>query len=653
MNDIEKLSPDIKKLAALHVKQESEREARQRVNERRARIQGIPVSQLRQLDPLVPVNTLPNNGDGQDGLLPKEQLEVGLIVTFVPWADMTEKDYKIFYAFDGEDFEKPNHILVLPDFQPFDHTFDLSRFELAHGPHTLVWMTEGQESGNTQDGPPLNFFVDIHHPDMLEQPDPIVLPADLPDGDITLDYLEQNGGVLLTIPAFSDPRPDDTFDFYIDGVAVLVDQPAPSPAAFTVPAAEFEKLEEGMIRLTYTLTDRAGNRSQDSLPTPVRLVLSPAPVVDPPEIPEGPAISLADARDGVMVFQDYAIPMEGDFVSVYWQGIEQDSFFWPNTSVTVPFADIKQPGEAYTASVHYIVNRKGKLYQSGPTLVDVDLETTGPDPDPENPDIINPNLVPLTLTSFTGEINQIVPADKGQNASIVVQLYLNAAVGEMIEVFYGNLGNSLGARALDQNDLTQGSITVDVPWPTIQAVGNGTIDSFYHVYPANKPENAQQAPITPILVTVNNLEDLPLAVFPDRNPDLNIINCNNEPWENGVNVRMDYPTFEADDEVTLNWVLDNTIVPPDETVVPTDPLEPTRRDYNHRVTAIEASLGTITINVPWGTHMSDLTEGCIVVEWHLKRGDVNGSSAKQFVRYSRHRPSGGRPVCPDEDPVEP
>lgn len=652
MNDIEKLSPDMKKAMALTAKQESARNARKIVNEQRARKQGISVSQLRQLPALVPVNTLANNGDGQDNLLPRSQLSVGLTVTVSPWTDMDEEPggYTLYFGIDGDEVIGAG-VPVEADFAPFNHIIDVSGFALEHGAHQVIWWSEGNFSGNTQEGPELDFFIDIYHPNGLQEPDAVLLPADLPDNDITQEYLEQHGGVTFILPPFADPRNGDKFTFLINDQPVLVDQDATAPYSFLVPDTVFEPLAEGMISLTYTIVDRAGNRTDASAPQTVRLVKTPAPtMIRAPSIPEGVEISLADARDGVTVLHDYDTPMDGDFISVYWQDIPQDSYFIPGSSVDVPFEDIEAPGEAYQATVYYVINRGGKNYPSPAAQVNVDLTYIGPE-NPEEPEIINPNLKPLALVSSTNLDNAIAPADKGQPATITVPLYTPIVVGEIVEVFYAHALQSVGAVPVTQAHIDADEITVTLTWAMIDGEGNGTIDAFYRIYAAGKPENAQQSPITPILVTVNNLQDLPISEFPVRDEVRNIINCEIKPWLNGVDVKMEYP-FEADDEITVNWVLDTTIVPPTHTTVPTNPVETSRRDFPHRVTAAEAGIGVVTYNVVWGEHMRELTEGCIVVGWHLKRGEVSGTSPLQFVRYSRHRPSSGRPVCPDEDEPE-
>lgn len=647
MNDIEKLSASTKQLLALQSVQESARKIRKRANINRAAMEGVPVSELSNLTPLTGFNTLPDNNDGQDNLLPRGQFETGIIFTVSPWPNTELFGFDLFFAIDDEPFPD-TPITVLPDFVAFEHTLPISQgVRITHGVHKVTWKSISHESSNPEDGPPLEFFIDIVPPHLTQQPDRVLLPGGLPDGDITEEYLETEGGVTFTLPEYLDPRPGDVFSFYINSMPFITEQAVDASREFTVPAADFERVQEGQIRLTYYLIDRAGNRSVESLDTLVYLIKSPVPSLRAPIIDQGPDISLDDARNGVIVVHDFDTYLPGDVLSVYWNGIGVDSILYPTPSFLVPFSVIKSVGDSYQGNVHYVLNRSQKPYQSPPTSITVDLEVIGPDPDPDKPDeIVNPNLAPLVLTSSSGAENVIAPVDKGEDADIVVPLYTPVNIGEVVEVYYGSLANTLGATSLVQLDIDKGNIDVTAPWSVIDAVGNGLIDVFYRIYPAGKPENAQQSPMTPVQVTVHDLQALPLASFPDRIVNGNVINCTHYPWDNGVNVRFDYPEFQADDMITLNFVLDSTRVAPSDPTVPTNPIPGSEREFQHRVTPIEASNGFAIINVLW-EHISAITRGCLVVDWTLKRGEINGSSGKHFVRYDRVRSSGA--ICPEDD----
>ncbi|WP_411025776.1 hypothetical protein, partial [Salmonella sp. s55004] len=92
-------------------------------------------------------------------------------------------------------------------------TLALGDLRLDHGQHKVKWEVQGHDTGNPLPGPDLPFFVDILAPNLHLQPNRPLLPEDLPNGEITQEYLDQNGGVTFTLPAWQDPRIGDTFSF--------------------------------------------------------------------------------------------------------------------------------------------------------------------------------------------------------------------------------------------------------------------------------------------------------------------------------------------------------------------------------------------------------------------------------------------------------
>ena len=135
MNDIEKLSPDMKKMLALRSLQESTDKIKERMNASRALMQGVPLSEVSQLDPLVPVNTLPDVGDGQDNLLPLSELPTGITFTLSPWEPMDESGYDIYFALDDNLFPTLPQLTVQPGFDPENVTLALGDLRLDHGQH--------------------------------------------------------------------------------------------------------------------------------------------------------------------------------------------------------------------------------------------------------------------------------------------------------------------------------------------------------------------------------------------------------------------------------------------------------------------------------------------------------------------------------------
>ncbi|MFD2644616.1 hypothetical protein [Pseudomonas japonica] len=217
----------------------------------------------KQLDPLLIINALPDNGDGQENTLARLELPKGVKVLVRPWDEMVTPRYELSFRIDDDDYGY--EIEVPADFEPLELSIPLVDHMFAHGRHTLGWRSMDLDTGNIAVGEPTNFYVDIIDPNVYQQPDQLLLPADLPDGDITQDYLEQHGGVTFTLPAFLDPKPGDSFRFFIDDELIL-DRPAVAPYSFLVDKTVFAGLQGGELVLTYSISDRAGNRTINAVP---------------------------------------------------------------------------------------------------------------------------------------------------------------------------------------------------------------------------------------------------------------------------------------------------------------------------------------------------------------------------------------------------
>ncbi|WP_175652249.1 hypothetical protein [Pseudomonas sp. Marseille-P9899] len=616
------------------------RDAMKDLQARQAAGEFFPSAGMPRIDllPLQPVNTLADNGDGQTNTLPVDEHVNGLKVTLHEWPDIGTENWVMSFAIDDDDWTVIE--TVSPGFTSLEVTIPLGDHSYDHGRHTLRYLGLNELDFNEWEGVDFDFYVDIIDPNRDNEPDKPLLPLDLPGGVITPAYLDQHGSVTFTLPTPDDHKPGDTYSFFIDSQEVVTNQPLATPFEVVVPRSTFDGLSAGLYSIQYTLTDRAGNRTDMSVQETITLSKVPAPVLRAPDLSAGGAITLAEARIGVDVRHDYDDPLPGDIVTVTWAGVRLDSHFIPTEYKTATFEDILQGGgREYSGEVTYELNRDGAIYLSPPAQIDVDLNHTGP-VNPDEPNPINTLLDPAVLTSSTNQTDLIEAADVGQDATITVQLYQGAAVGELIQVYYGDAASPVGQPVdLEAGDITAGEITVNLTWAQIQAKGNGTIRLFYQIYPAGKPENWQQSPDTDVTVTVNNISDLPDAQFPGRHPTGNVINCSHEPWINGVDVLMPYPALREGDILTLNWVLDSTY-PPAVGPLPQTPVEATRKEFPHTVNITEAAAGQVIFNVPWGPWLSTVTRGSIVVFWKLSRdnGTVTGTSLQSFVRLSREGP---------------
>lgn len=594
--------------------------------------------------PLVPLNTLPNIDDGQPDTVPLDQHQVGLSVRLLEWVDMDGANWHVRFGIDDDELGAMQ--IVSPGFGQLDVLVQLGTSRYQHGFHTVYFMAENQFDFNDWRGGDRNFYIDITDPNGGLEAGAPLLPADLPNGVVDSDYLDANGGVTFTLPTPRDHKPEDTYSFFIGETEVFTGEPLAAPFEVTVPRAVFDNLPAGVHMVAYMLEDRAGNHTDRSLAERIVLSKVPAPTLLAPVIPQGGVITLDEARIGVPVWHNYSPVQVGDIVTVTWVGRLQEPYIVPQEYQTVSFEEILKGGRSYTGEVTYQVLRGGATYTSPPATIEVDLEHTGPiNPEEPGPNPVNPLLPKASLLSSTSKTDIIDPGDKNNPATITVPLYTGAAVGEVIQVYYGDVLSPVGAPVtLEATDITEDKIEVVLPWDMIEAKGDGTIRLFYQIYPAGKPENWQQSEDTDVNVTVNAIEDLPPAEFPDRHPVGNVINCEHAPWINGVNVLMAYPSFEIGDELTLDWVLDSTFPPLPDDPIPQTPLEDTRTAFTRVVTATDVAAGQVILNVKWGDHLSAIARGSIVVSWHLSRngGAVSGTSQLSYVRYSRE---GGGLVC--------
>ncbi|MFD2644617.1 hypothetical protein [Pseudomonas japonica] len=264
MNDIEKLSSDIKKLRATQAKQAGAEQTRAARNKRLAPKVGIASGVLEQLDPAEIVNALPDNGDGQHNTLQRADLVTGVVVRVSAWDGMRGEDYDLTFAVDNDPY---GYLVTVPTgfTPPIEVTLALGDHQFEHGVHTVIWSAFYHGDANSSESIPAPFFIDIIDPNVQQQPEPVLLPTGLPNDEITQEYLEQHGGVIFTLPPFLDPRPGDTFQFFINDTLIL-DQAAVAPYSFVVYKPTFDGLEQGELVLTYSISDRAGNRTINALP---------------------------------------------------------------------------------------------------------------------------------------------------------------------------------------------------------------------------------------------------------------------------------------------------------------------------------------------------------------------------------------------------
>jgi hypothetical protein len=352
--------------------------------------------------------------------------------------------------------------------------------------------------------------------------------------------VEDNGVEYLPalVPSYKGLEPGDVVTGTVNSRSEVID-------AITVVDGQIELRflrdfieaeSDGPVDFSYNVVDRAGNVSKPSEIVTLQVLLKGAlPDLIAPRVPAfdddtgNKLITEADARadTGLLV----EIPLDagivaGDLVVVHWGATDLAATpvrpgVDPVATVGVPYATVSETWAASSAgadqpatvAVSYDVLRGSIVAGTSPAnTVAVNLyQAGGVDPDPETP--INENLVAPTLTSDSGQENDIPPEDFDKAASITVSWQ---TVGPPVEpvfleddivtVFYGSA--SLAPLKIT-DPLPTDDLSFTLPAATIGTVGSGEIELSYRIdrLLQSGETNAAYSPIT--IVTVHGADELP------------------------------------------------------------------------------------------------------------------------------------------------
>lgn len=357
-----------------------------------------------------------------------------------------------------------------------------------------------------------------------------------PDKNVTVidqAYLEQNNQrATFFLARWADIRLGDRVFLYAMPVS---DIGTPSePTVVTVVEAsnkqlnpfpvsiERERLSTGRYRVFCRLMDRSGNQGPLSLILDVRVDLGTGIRLPAPEVPlafDG-LIDLQDTYQPVQVripFIEQAQP--GDRLQAYWNGrplapvTVQANQVWP-IDVPVPWGVITAEGFVgpFKRLVHYQGIRDGVPQDSPATSVLVDLRVAGPDPEGPYPE--NRQLNRVTVKNVEGGDNELGWGDVDRPVTVQVRLYNNPIVGEVLELYWGELGRIVGTYTVKPGDAGGALVTFSpVPYEVVRQAGFGpAIPVFYWTF---NQVNRQRAPTTPVrvadsaLLTFQPIEGIP------------------------------------------------------------------------------------------------------------------------------------------------
>lgn len=380
---------------------------------------------------------------------------------------------------------------------------------VSEGVYLLSYRLEYAGNNYNYD-PPVPIFIDKEAPNKDLPGGPVVLPPEYADGRITKERLEANPVIELTIPLHSDRKTGDTARVYMGASAPGVfigayTTPDDSSSAMTVELtkAQVENGLEGNRILYYTWEDRVGNLGPNSNELDVIVELTPAPSnLKPLEVPEAPApeylITLKDAFPHVgVVVEAYDNHAATDRIEVIWDGIPQMVKFagegFP-LIFDVPYEHVKRNGLGPRAvSVTYLVRRGAQEYRETTVVpVNVDLRRAGTlPPDPEDPDVGNPNLSPVTVqAAVTTAPNQFELVDAGQDgiATTIIDAVNND--GDVYQLYWGGVPVPGANYRANGGEAVGFVVEMTVPADFITAQGNNpAVPVHYTISNPNFPDD--------------------------------------------------------------------------------------------------------------------------------------------------------------------
>ncbi|MGH8417204.1 MAG: hypothetical protein ACRER8_07950 [Pseudomonas sp.] len=421
------------------------------------------------------------------------------------------------------------------------------------GLHSLQYQVNVE--GNPAASDALDFNIDRTAPNNGGPGSLVTLPAEVESNGITKEYLDANGGVLITVPGdYADRKIGDAVNVYFGRsipsavyVGKITRTDTTSPLTTTLTAAQIG-LEEGEKSIFYTLEDRVGNVGRPSEYKPVDVVLTPAPAgLRPLTIPLAPpGDDLIDPQDVVtgveVVIEPYTNFVSGDIVEVDWGGIKVTAIAveGSQTFVRIPYPALLEGGTSGTGpkpvDVTYAIKR-ARTYPEGTVVgIQVDLRSPGPE-NPDIPDPVNPLLEKVTVRGAVSAVdNMLTEDDAGQDATATVEIYEPHVAGEIVQLYWnfvpvpapGGVYEVVGDEAEAQ------LIPFTIPWDIIEAAGNNSALPVRYSITHPDVNNAEVfSPDQPVEVAVTVVA-LPAVKFLNLDEDFGNLNCNSLREKSGI-----------------------------------------------------------------------------------------------------------------------
>ncbi|WP_263264292.1 hypothetical protein [Pseudomonas sp. RIT-PI-S] len=502
-------------------------------------------------------------------------------------------------------------------------------------------------------------------------------PAPVPASKIVTDA-DLAAGFSLQIPGYPDHQPGDMVYVWLEkelpggNPPQLLVSPQATQAGGTtvqVPEANMVAKGDGRFFLGYVLADKAGNISAVSEGAAVTLVLGTLPsTLGAPTVPAAdPVIDRADAKDGVYVdVPEMQGWKAGDQVTVTFGGQTLPPYTL-NPGAYQALVDVPQQvllsvfGTSATeveVDVTYTVSRLDWSSAASPVeKVLLDLSKAGPE-NPGWPDPVNDQLLPVAVTSSSGQEDEIPEADLGKAATLTFTVYPDAKAGETVEFFWG--AAPFEQYTLTDDDIAANEVEVTIPWAAIETtLAQVAVEVFYRIRLANAPEeNYQQSPSTTVDVSALPLVATPVSFAQGDDasiPGYLIIGCSHLTVVDGIKyIEVLIPDLSQaphnqveGDVVTLNWKgFSGTTLDGDQ-ITAIDKDDGGEFSENHTLAADELTgFSWLVPYDPYGAvtfryNGSSSDEGMIQVSYSIQAGDKQAvATAPDNVIAAFYLPSG-------------
>ncbi|APC14462.1 hypothetical protein BLL42_01450 [Pseudomonas frederiksbergensis] len=458
-------------------------------------------------DPLIEATIVDAMPGDADGLMPIGKIDAAINVTIPLWSDrppigfgqvnklalewLPESSSDYLPIGTAEDIPDSD---TLPDADfPLKKVIPLEIFKNYEGTFKFRYTVTNWNDGGSRLAPEVPVTIDRTGPIRPATPAPIEIVEPL----ITDAVLTRDGGVKCVVPDFIE----DKKDFVKVAVGWMKDLPEdeadfpervaffdllPSDRTILVPASFVTAIGSAIQYAVYFLFDKAGNRSEMSLPKSVQAALG--------ELPSGlKACTVPLADDGLIDRADAAFPTKVHIEE--YTGVDDDDgivITWGKNNLArtsvgahrpfplkIPVSWLHMAREYDFAStthvqpidVDYTVFR-GDYPTSSPGKISVNTDFAITGPVNPNPEPISPTLELIRFESSSGSDKELTIADIGKPATGHIKLFTTPApvVGDTLTLYYNGKAVSSAPYVVTGNETPAQEIPMAIPWDDIKLV---------------------------------------------------------------------------------------------------------------------------------------------------------------------------------------